>query len=66
MARMRCKQCIWLDFNCLENRYQKRPYHVCGLHGMCTVDIEGEQVDLDSRGGCGYVKKNEPRQLSLF
>ncbi|MBQ1611159.1 MAG: hypothetical protein II087_04600 [Muribaculaceae bacterium] len=40
--------------------------HFCGLHGGEIVDPNGEQPDLDRKGGCGYIPKEEPQQLELI
>lgn len=37
--------------------------YFCGLHGSASVDPDGEQIDFDHHGGCGFVKIEGSRQL---
>lgn len=63
----KCKYCIFLNYNCMRRRYEIHEHPFCGLHGSCKVDLNSErQVNLDSKGGCGYYPKSIPVQLSLF
>ena len=51
-----------LDYDFLSGRYEQRPngQHVCGLHGCTPVNPDGEQVNLDHKGGCGFIKMDKP------
>lgn len=64
--KARCWRCRWLDYDFFNNRYnQYNDYHRCGLHGQHRVDPDGEQLNLDTRGGCGYTQRFIPIQLEL-
>lgn len=66
--KIRCRKCSWLNYNFFSKNYE--PYkdgYFCGLHGRETIDPDGEQKNLDRRGGCGFSPKiKPPKQLSLF
>ena len=66
--KVKCKTCAWLNYSFIFDRYQQRNKgdNICGLHGGASVDIDGEQPNLDNRGGCGYHKKKQWVQLELF
>ena len=51
------------DFLTGKNEYNGKSSY-CGLHGRTQVDPDGDQVNLDHRGGCGY-RRREPVQLKL-
>lgn len=63
--KARCRSCYWLNWDFISGEYVSGQWF-CGLHGCTRVDPDGEQLDLDHRGGCGYMKATEPRQLRLF
>ena len=67
MSRMRCRECAWLDYDFLGKTIELRldGSHYCGLHGRATVDIDGEQQNLNRRGSCGFFpkEKEDARQL---
>lgn len=63
--KARCKSCYWLNWDFASNEYVGGPWF-CGLHGCARVDPDGEQRDLDHRGGCGYMFADGMRQLRLF
>lgn len=70
MPKIKCRRCRWLDWSLELDRQDPRPKgeHVCGLHGCCPVDPDGEQRDFLSRGGCGYIPLmgvEEDRQLTF-
>ena len=62
--KARCRSCYWLNWDFVTDDYECGPWF-CGLHGGTRVDPDGEQRDLDHRGGCGYIETHEPRQLRL-
>ena len=65
---MRCWRCAYLDYDCI-GECQEQPLpgeHFCGLHGRARVDPDGEQMDLDHHGGCGFAPRKEAVQLELF
>ena len=66
--KVKCKTCAWLNYSFIFDRYQQRKKgdNICDLHGGASVDIGGEQPNLDNRGGCGYHKKKQCVQLELF
>ena len=68
-AKMRCRNCEWLNYDFIFNEYEKcEPgKNFCGLHGRARVDIDGPQLNLDSFGSCGFLakKKTVPVQLQL-
>lgn len=65
--KMRCKKCTWLNYDVIRDRYQNDYEPFCGLHGRAPVDPEGEQVNLDRHGSCGfYPRQRQPEELSLF
>lgn len=63
--KTRCKTCEFLNWDFITGDYTPGPWF-CGLHGRTSVDPDGEQRDLDHRGGCGYIKSTEPRQYSIW
>lgn len=68
VERMRCWRCAYLDYDCISD-CQEQPQpgeHFCGLHGRTRVDPDGEQMDLDHHGGCGFSPRKQAVQLSLF
>lgn len=71
--KMKCRKCSWLNydfFNRREEPYEEAEYWFCGLHGRQHIDPDGEQMNLDARGSCGFYPKikppKPPKQLSLF
>lgn len=65
--KARCNTCLCLDYSFMLDRYEyDGKSHFCGLHGGETVDPNGEQPNLDRKGGCGYIPKEEPQQLELI
>ena len=54
-----------LNYCHLTGRYEPDLPPFCGLHGRVRVDHNGQQQDLNHRGGCDFIEKNEPVQLSL-
>ena len=38
----------------------------CGLHGCTRVDPNGKQQNLDHDGGCGFIPKHQPEQLTIL
>ena len=54
-----------LNYDYLTGRYEPDLPPFCGVHGRIRVDPDGQQQDLDHRGGCDFIEKNEPVQLSL-
>lgn len=65
---MRCWKCQHLDYDHISD-CQEQPQpgeHFCGLHGRTRVDPDGEQMDLDHHGGCGFSPRKQAVQLSLF
>ena len=60
-----CRQCEYLNWDWLTHEYESGPYF-CGLHGRASVDPDGEQPDLNHKGGCGFSPSSEPRQYNLF
>lgn len=67
MAKIRCRFCMNLDYNYIFDRHDPQPdgQHVCGLHGGSPVDPDGEQVDFDHNGGCGFIPKRKTVQLTF-
>lgn len=68
MAKIKCRLCVNLDYNAFFRRYENRSdgEHFCGCHGMAQVDPDGEQLNLDHRGGCGFFPKHrEPSVVQL-
>jgi hypothetical protein len=63
---MRCKECWCLNYDFFEHRNIDTGRPRCGLHGGATVNPDGPQVNLDNRGGCGFIPKGTERQLTLF
>ena len=66
---MKCLSCEWYCYNFLDGKYEYSYGPRCGLHGGATVDPSprARQMDLNRRGGCGYLRKKERIiQLSLF
>lgn len=64
--KMRCRRCQNLNYNFLTDRYENGEPFFCGLHGCARVDPDGEQQNLDHRGGCGFIPTSRPLQLELF
>ena len=66
--KVKCKTCAWLNYSFIFDRYQQRKKgdNICGLHGGASVDIDGEQPNLDNRGGCGYHKKSNGYNLNYL
>lgn len=55
---MRCRKCIWLDYDVFSRSYVIHPDgHFCGLHGRSQVIPDSEQANLDGRGNCGFHSK---------
>ena len=54
-----------LNYCHLTGRYEPELPPFCGVHGRIRDDTDGQQQDLDHRGGCDFIEKNEPVQLSL-
>lgn len=68
MAKIKCRSCLNLDYCYIFGRYEQRKDgdHFCGLHGRAHVDPDGEQVNLDARGGCGFIPKHrDPKPIQL-
>lgn len=65
--RIRCHHCRYLDYDFLNDNYEitSPTEHFCGLHGRRRVDPDGEQMNLDSHGSCGYSPRQRTVQLSL-
>lgn len=61
----RCRECYWLNLDVFSDEYESGEWF-CGLHGRAAVDPDGEQPDLDHRGGCGFSEFHGERQFSLF
>ena len=57
--KMRCRKCANLDYDYINGRHETRREggHFCGLHGRAHVDPDSNQVNLDRRGGCGFIQK---------
>lgn len=64
--KMKCRRCRYLNYDFLNDKYEPELPPFCGLHGRTKVDPDGEQQDLDHRGGCGFIPTSRPRQLELF
>ena len=63
--KAKCKKCYYLDRDMLSNTKEKNNWHFCGLHGRAEVDPDGEQRNLDRRGGCGFFTI-EGKQLNFL
>jgi hypothetical protein len=66
--KMRCWRCKNLNYDYFDRKYETPAdgHFFCGLHGRAQVDPDGEQVNLDRRGGCGYYPKEKaPVQLTF-
>lgn len=68
VAKMRCRKCEYLDYDFINDCQEYRPdgEHYCGLHGMARVDPDGPQQNLNRNSGCGFNRRKETVQLSLF
>ena len=66
MKKAKCRRCMNLNYDFLLGTYEDTDDYFCGLHGRAPVDPDGEQMNLDRRGGCGFHPRNEPIQLDLF
>ena len=66
--KMRCWTCEYLDYDHLDCKLELRSpgEHFCGLHGRAPVNPDGNQVNLNNRGSCGYFPRKKALQLSLF
>lgn len=55
MSKMRCRQCLWYNYDFFGHRYEEGK-SFCGLHGRTKVDPDGEQVNLlgADKTGCGF------------
>ena len=55
MSKMRCRQCLWYNYDFFGHRYEEGK-SFCGLHGRTMVDPDGEQVNLlgADKKGCGF------------
>ncbi len=63
----KCRHCRWLNFDFFRLRYESFQKPVCGIHGMCTVDLDSDKKEnLNGRGSCSYEPKGRAVQLSLF
>lgn len=66
-SKMRCNRCEYLNYDFICHCYEPDDPPFCGLHGRERVDPDGEQADLNHRGGCGYHAKGQTAvQLDLF
>lgn len=69
-TKIKCRTCTHLNYDYLQSRYEtfeEAGNYYCGVHGRAAVDPDGQQVNLNRRGGCGYYpKQRPPKQLSLF
>ena len=65
---MRCLTCAWYNYNFFTGEYDDSYGPRCGLHGGAKVNPSrgAKQMNLDNRGGCGYVPKVKWKQLKLF
>jgi len=56
-----------MDYDVFSRTYEHHPSgHFCGLHGRAQVNPDGEQANLDARGGCGFSPKEKaPVQLTF-
>ena len=66
MKKARCNNCEYLNWNFLTDEREQNSTPFCGLHGRAHVDPNGQQMNLDSHGGCDYTPKHKPQQLTLF
>lgn len=66
MKKMRCRRCRNLNFDFLSGKYEPELPPFCGLHGRTEVDPDGEQQNLDHRGGCGFSDKNKIIELKIM
>lgn len=62
--KARCRNCMWLNYDFFDKKYERDGEPFCGLHGRASVDPDGWQQNLDRRGGCGFHDKHQ--QLKLF
>jgi hypothetical protein len=69
MAKARCRTCEYFEWYFItgekDHDFMKSR---CGLHGGAVVDPDGEQPNMDHRGGCGYNPEHRVNvvQLELF
>lgn len=64
--RFKCRGrgCEYFNYDVCDGQFEENPVHnFCGLHGRATVEL-GMPVNLDRRGGCGYLPRK--LQLNLF
>lgn len=66
--KMRCWSCEYLDYDIIDCQLERCSpgKHFCGLHGRARVDPDGNQVNLNNRGSCGYFPRKKSLQLLLF
>lgn len=64
---MRCRRCAYLDWDFSDGSVSPPldGSHYCGLHGGTKVDIDGEQVNLDHKGGCGFCARQVEKAEQL-
>lgn len=62
--KVKCRRCVWYNYNFLSGLYEVNR-SICGLHGSVEVNPDQKQPNLDGRGGCGFLSKNNPIQLTL-
>lgn len=57
--KAQCRKCQHLDYDHLSDQKEfcQAGEHFCGLHGRTRVDPDGEQMDLNHKGGCGFIQK---------
>lgn len=66
MGKMKYRRCRYLNYDFLDEKYEPELPPFCGLHGRTKVDPDGEQQDLNHRGGCGFSDKNKPIELKIM
>lgn len=59
------QECINLNYDYITDQYELDLPPFCGLHGHARVDPDGQQQNLDHCGGCGFVEKNKPIELTF-
>lgn len=60
-----CRRCHYLNLDFITGEHAGGDWF-CGLHGRSRVDPDGEQQDLNHRGGCGFIPRTDSGQLSLI
>lgn len=65
MKKMQCRRYKNLNYDHFTRQYENDEAPICGLHGRARVDPDGPQQNLDGRGGCGFIKKNRPVELTF-